>query len=77
MNNINIHKKSLSPFCTFKDEVWMVKHGPPILYSFYAAQASTQKHQVFPFIMQSGNKKITECNTGPLQTDVLKPVVSV
>jgi len=48
MNNIKIHKKYLSPFCTFKDEVRMVKHGPPILGSFYAVWASKQKHQVLP-----------------------------
>jgi len=48
MNSIKIHKKSLSPFCTFKDEVWMVKHGPPTLCSFYAVWTSKQKHQVLP-----------------------------
>jgi len=26
---VKIHKKSLSPFCIFKDEVRMVKHCPP------------------------------------------------
>jgi len=78
MNNIKIHKKSVSLFCTSKDEVRMVKHGPPAFCVHVTQHGQVLRNTKFcQFIMQPGTGNITRCNNRPLQTDVQKLVVSV